>query len=198
MDTANVQSGNAVWIVNIQNIFYCFILVIRVDTGDLLVTGIHIWIWAKYLYHYLRLKVLTILDIWWRLLWGSKEEWAPLFALGGGLCITYSLRFTSGATPVDILAASTIWNVIVCHCTGCRTWMTKPSLVSLSRDSIQEKKSCSFQEDCVVMFLSEPENNCGWNNIPCTNLFTSFICQSYKSKLSIFIIINNKTYSNWE
>ena len=139
MDTASVQSGNAVWIVNIQNIFYCFILVIRVDTGDLLVTGIHIWIWAKYLYLYLRLKVLTILDIWWRLLWGSKPELAPLFAFGGGLYITCSLRFTSGATPVDILATSTIWNVIVCHCTGCRTWMTKPSLVSLSRDSIQEK-----------------------------------------------------------
>ena len=29
------------------------------DTGDLLVAGVHIWIWAKYLYLYLRLKVLT-------------------------------------------------------------------------------------------------------------------------------------------
>ena len=37
-----------------------FILVIRVGTGDLLVAGVPVWIWAKYLYLYLRQKVLTV------------------------------------------------------------------------------------------------------------------------------------------
>ena len=36
----------------------------------------------------------------------SKPEWAALFVLGEGVCVTHSLRFTSGATPADLLAAS--------------------------------------------------------------------------------------------
>ena len=40
------------------------------------------------------------------LLWISKPEWAALFALGGGVCVTCSLRFTSGVTPADLLVAS--------------------------------------------------------------------------------------------
>ena len=41
------------------------------------------------------------LDLWWRLLWVSKPEWA-------GTCVTCSLRFTSGVTPADLLAASMV------------------------------------------------------------------------------------------
>ena len=40
------------------------------------------------------------------LLWVSKPKWAALFALGGRLHDMHSLRFTSGATPADIMAAS--------------------------------------------------------------------------------------------
>ena len=47
-----------------------------------------------------------VLDFWWRLLWVSKPEWVALFMLGGGIGVTHSLRFTFGATPVDLLAAS--------------------------------------------------------------------------------------------
>ena len=40
------------------------------------------------------------------LLWVSKPEWAALFALGRGIRVTCSLRFTSGATPANLLVAS--------------------------------------------------------------------------------------------
>ena len=46
------------------------------------------------------------LDFWWCLLWVSKPKWASLSALGGGIHFTHSLRFTSGVTPADLLAAS--------------------------------------------------------------------------------------------
>ena len=46
-----------------------------------------------------------VLDFWWCLLWVPKPLWAALFALGKGVCVTCSLRFTSGATPADMLAA---------------------------------------------------------------------------------------------
>ena len=36
----------------------------------------------------------------------SKPDWADLFMLGGGICVTHSLRFTSDVTPTDLLAAS--------------------------------------------------------------------------------------------
>ena len=35
--------------------------------------------------------------------WVSKPEWAALFVLGRGICVTHLLRFTSGATPADLL-----------------------------------------------------------------------------------------------
>ena len=38
---------------------------------------------------------VPVLDFWWRLLW-----------LDRGICVTHSLRFTSGATPTDLFAAS--------------------------------------------------------------------------------------------
>ena len=41
-----------------------------------------------------------VLD-WWRLLWVSKPEWEALFAIGRGVRVTHSLRFTSGVTPTD-------------------------------------------------------------------------------------------------
>ena len=37
------------------------------------------------------------------LVWISKPEWAALFTLGTGVCVTHSLKFTSGATPADLL-----------------------------------------------------------------------------------------------
>ena len=42
-----------------------------------------------------------VLDFQWRLLWVSKPQWAALFTLGRGIPVTFSLRFTSGATPAD-------------------------------------------------------------------------------------------------
>ena len=47
-----------------------------------------------------------VLDFWWCLLWVSKPEWAALFKLGRGVHITRYLRFTSGVTPANLLAAS--------------------------------------------------------------------------------------------
>ena len=47
-----------------------------------------------------------VLDFWLCLLWVSKLEWAALFTHDGGTCVTSSLRFTSGVTPADLLAAS--------------------------------------------------------------------------------------------
>ena len=47
-----------------------------------------------------------VLNFWWHLLCVSKPEWAALFAFGWGIHVTWSLRFTSGLTPAEILAAS--------------------------------------------------------------------------------------------
>ena len=72
----------------------------------------------RYLVHLFLLKFLEditpfcgstdapVLDFWWHLLWFSKPEWAALFTLSGGIYVTHSLRFTSGATPADLLAVS--------------------------------------------------------------------------------------------
>ena len=47
-----------------------------------------------------------VLDFWRCLLWVSKPEWAALFALGGGIGDVHSLKFTSGVTPPNLLAAN--------------------------------------------------------------------------------------------
>ena len=47
-----------------------------------------------------------VLDFWWHVLWVWKPEWAALPTLGRGICVACSLRFTSGATPAEILGAS--------------------------------------------------------------------------------------------
>ena len=44
------------------------------------------------------------MDFWWCLFWISKPEWATLFVLGRGACVTQSLRLTCGTTPADLLA----------------------------------------------------------------------------------------------
>ena len=44
-------------------------------------------------------------DFWWCLLWASKPEWTTLFTLGRGIGDVCSLRFTSGATPAELLVA---------------------------------------------------------------------------------------------
>ena len=49
-----------------------------------------------------------VLDFWWCLLWVSKPEWAALFTLERGICVTCSLRFTCGVTPANLLAASMV------------------------------------------------------------------------------------------
>ena len=46
------------------------------------------------------------LDFWWRLLRVSKPERAALFTLDRDIHVRCSLRFTSGAPPADLLAAS--------------------------------------------------------------------------------------------
>ena len=46
------------------------------------------------------------LDLRWCLLCFSKLEWVALFVLGGDVHVTCSLRFTSNATPADLLVAS--------------------------------------------------------------------------------------------
>ena len=47
-----------------------------------------------------------VLDFWLHLLWVSKPEWSALFTFGGGVCDIHFLRFTSDATPVNLLMAS--------------------------------------------------------------------------------------------
>ena len=49
---------------------------------------------------------IPVLDFWWHLLWISKSEGAALFMLDRGIHVTRSLRFTSGATPANLLVAS--------------------------------------------------------------------------------------------
>ena len=51
---------------------------------------------------------ISVLDFWWHLLRVSKPEWAVLFLLGGGVCVTHYLRFTSGATPDNLLLTSMV------------------------------------------------------------------------------------------
>ena len=51
---------------------------------------------------------IPVSDLWWRLLWVSKPEWATLFTLHSGVCDTHSLRFTTGVTPEDILPATKV------------------------------------------------------------------------------------------
>ena len=47
-----------------------------------------------------------VLDFWWCLLWVSKPECSALITLGSSVCVMHSLRFTSGVTPANLLAAS--------------------------------------------------------------------------------------------
>ena len=49
-----------------------------------------------------------VLDFWRRLLWVSKPEWAALFALDRGVCLTHSMRLTCGVTLADLLAAQNL------------------------------------------------------------------------------------------
>ena len=48
-----------------------------------------------------------VLVFWWRLLWVSKPEWVlPYLHLAEVYMLHIPLRFTSGATPANLLAAS--------------------------------------------------------------------------------------------
>ena len=47
----------------------------------------------------------SVLNLWWRLLWVSKPEWG-LIRTWRGIHVACFLRFTSGATPADLLTAS--------------------------------------------------------------------------------------------
>ena len=53
-----------------------------------------------------RVTDTPVLDFWWHLLWISKPEWAPLFTLGNGICVTVPWDSPSGVTPANLLAAS--------------------------------------------------------------------------------------------
>ena len=57
-------------------------------------------------YYFLWAPYTPVLDFCWRLLWVSKLEWAALFALGGGVRDVCSLRYTSSATPADLLTVN--------------------------------------------------------------------------------------------
>ena len=49
-------------------------------------------------------------------LWVSKPEWEALVLLGRGICVIHSLRFTSSATPADLLMASMAAELISSMC----------------------------------------------------------------------------------
>ena len=49
-----------------------------------------------------------VLDFWRCVLWVSYPEWAALFVLDRGVCDIHCLRFSSGATPTDLLTASMV------------------------------------------------------------------------------------------
>ena len=63
--------------------------------------------------------LIPIFVFWWCLLWVSKPEWATIFELGGGICLAHSLRFTSGAIPAYLLAASMAAEPSLPHTTQC-------------------------------------------------------------------------------
>ena len=52
-----------------------------------------------------------VLDFWRCVLWISYPEWAALLALDS-VCDVHYLRFTSGATPTELLTAS----MVASHC----------------------------------------------------------------------------------
>ena len=47
----------------------------------------------------------SVLDLWCHRLWPSKADYTAVFTLGGGIHVTYSLRFTSGANTVQPLGS---------------------------------------------------------------------------------------------
>ena len=64
-------------------------------------------VYAEYLRGFLIKATDTpVLDFWWHIVWVSKPELAALFAFGGGINATLSMRLTSGATLADLLVAS--------------------------------------------------------------------------------------------
>ena len=85
-----------------------------------------------------------VLDIWWCLLWVSKPECTDLFALGRGVHDVHSLRFTSGATPTDLLVASMTaepsiggaWDRdLSCHCLKTREALYRLSYAGSAKPS---------------------------------------------------------------
>ena len=48
---------------------------------------------------------ISVLDFWWRLLWFSEPEWVAWFSVGEGVNVNCFVRFASGATPANLLAA---------------------------------------------------------------------------------------------
>ena len=58
----------------------------------------------------------TDTPVLWHLLLVSKPEWDSLCLLGRGICVIHSLRFTSSATPADLLMASMAAELISSMC----------------------------------------------------------------------------------
>ena len=77
------------------------------------------WGERTYTLQHLRKKFLgPLFPLFWTyaykyLLWFLKPEWAPLFTLGRGVCVTHSLKFSSGAIPADHMAAMLISSTLV-------------------------------------------------------------------------------------
>ena len=59
-----------------------------------------------------------VFNFWWCLLSDSKPEWEALFAFSRGVRDIHSLRFTSGATPAELLATSMASRVVLFHVTA--------------------------------------------------------------------------------
>ena len=57
-----------------------------------------------------------VLDFWWRLLWVSKPGWTPHLCASSPAHNGF-LRFTSGVTPADLLAASMAAGQVSLHAT---------------------------------------------------------------------------------
>ena len=92
-------------------------------------------------------------DFWWCLFCVSKPEWAALLALGSGICVTHSLRFTSSVTPADLWAASMAAKPIFHIPASRHCWGLKPGPIELCRlGKTRPVLSSMVTSNCFVEF----------------------------------------------
>ena len=87
--------------------------------------------------------------------WVSKPEWflpfksrvgSALFALGGGIHVTHSLTFTSGATPGDLLMASMATKPISSTYQQTHWWdSNRRALTPRAKAQLTELCQCHFE-----------------------------------------------------